>query len=697
MIPLRHRKSKVRKEVLSMRESIGTVVTLLSHKKIPVTLSGKSAYVQSDKMGNPVAVNLPSIPDDASDQTLSAMRGFLDHEVAHILFTDFGFLSQNIPAQLTHIWNICEDIYIERKMTDSLRGCGFNLSKTRNYVIDCVFNDAYLTIDSNYDQNKIFLEVMGVPVMRALCGQVEFQDWLDDDNKWQCVQATTAAINAAGIPDMINKSTCTKDVYQAAKALAKILTTDLPETEQESITNKENSESLGDDGEKEAKAKAAPSSQNDDGTDNDDDNDGINNDDTKDDADNSDNINNTNTKDDADNSDDDSEADNGNDQKNGQDTSIVSDEEAESFSFDDSIDPMSFESCLEAIINSERSHRHYTPMNTDLDWIGNIADYGEAFRNISLQTGLPPSLTEAAVTDINDVYSRSSQYFDKQVKPLLLTGAAMAKQIERLILGRERVHWQSNQKTGVVHGGSLFKLQLGDNRVFRNKQLTKAKNACVLIVNDLSGSMTSEANGISRINQALASSYTIADAMDKCKIPCMVAGFTTISEDSKNAMLERTRARGEITDKIVDTITSACKDATRYEPLAIPIIKDWSTPCTQPTVNKNFGFCSGYRPLLRNNVDGESLLALLPLITGRTEEIKIMLVLSDGEPAALGSGLNQHLVDVTRYIDTKTDITLIGVGISTNTDYFYSNSCRVDDLSELPDVVCGKIKKALLN
>lgn len=687
MIPSKSHKSKVRKEVLLMRKSISTVVTLLAHKKIPVTLSGKSAYVQSDKMGNPVAVNLPSIPDDASDQILSAMRGFLDHEVAHILFTDFIFLSENIPAQMMHIWNICEDIYIERKMTDSLRGCGFNLNKTRKYVIECVFNDAYLTIDSNDDQNKIFIEVMGVPVMRALCGQTEFLDWLDDDNKWQCVQTTIAAINAAGIPKMINKSTCTKDVYEAAKILAKLLTTDLSKADQESITNKDNSESLSDDTDNEAKMKAAPSSENDDGTKDD----GTDDDDTKDDTANSEGINNSDTQDDT------SEADNSDDQKNGQSTLEVSNEEAKSFTFDDSLEPMSFESCLEEIINSGHTDRHYSPMNTDLDWIGNIVDYGEAVRNISLQTGILPAYANAAVIDINDFYLQSSQYFNKQIKPLLLTGAAMSKQIERLILGREKSHWQGSRKTGVVHGGSLFKLQLGDNRVFRNKQLTKAKNACILIVNDLSGSMTNKTNGISRINQALASSYTIADAMDKCKIPCMVAGFTTIGEDSEAAMLARTKARGEITDKIVDTIASACKSATRYEPLAIPIIKDWSTPCTQPSVNKNFGFCAGYTPLLRNNVDGESLLALLPLISTRTEEVKIMLVLSDGVPAAMGSGMNKHLLDVTHYIDTQTDITLIGVGISTDTDYFYSNACRVDDLLELPDVVCRIIKKALLN
>jgi cobaltochelatase CobT len=58
-------------------------------KKVKVTQQGTSAFVQFDTKTNaPMRVNLPYLPDDATDELLNAVQGFLDHEVAHILFTD---------------------------------------------------------------------------------------------------------------------------------------------------------------------------------------------------------------------------------------------------------------------------------------------------------------------------------------------------------------------------------------------------------------------------------------------------------------------------------------------------------------------------------------------------------------------------------------------------------------------------------
>ncbi|HGW6715375.1 TPA: hypothetical protein ACNI1Y_005502, partial [Klebsiella pneumoniae] len=67
------------------RDSVKRVVGLLSGKNIPVAEYGDTAYVRYNKKGEPVMVNIPSIPDDASPALMNAIRGFLDHEVGHLL------------------------------------------------------------------------------------------------------------------------------------------------------------------------------------------------------------------------------------------------------------------------------------------------------------------------------------------------------------------------------------------------------------------------------------------------------------------------------------------------------------------------------------------------------------------------------------------------------------------------------------
>lgn len=75
----------VLKEVQDFRDCVKRVVAMLSGKSIPVAERGNEAFVRYNKRGEPVLVNIPSIPDDATPTLMNAVRGFLDHEVAHIL------------------------------------------------------------------------------------------------------------------------------------------------------------------------------------------------------------------------------------------------------------------------------------------------------------------------------------------------------------------------------------------------------------------------------------------------------------------------------------------------------------------------------------------------------------------------------------------------------------------------------------
>lgn len=80
--------------VLILRDAVVKITQMLSGKGIKVTQRGVSASVQCDANGRPAVVNLPYLPDNATEELCSAIQGFLDHEVAHILFSDFALFAR---------------------------------------------------------------------------------------------------------------------------------------------------------------------------------------------------------------------------------------------------------------------------------------------------------------------------------------------------------------------------------------------------------------------------------------------------------------------------------------------------------------------------------------------------------------------------------------------------------------------------
>ena len=70
-----------------LREKITKLTGLLTDKKVKVTQRGAQAFVRYTKQGIPELVNVPYIPDNATQEFTQAIEGFLDHEVAHVLFS----------------------------------------------------------------------------------------------------------------------------------------------------------------------------------------------------------------------------------------------------------------------------------------------------------------------------------------------------------------------------------------------------------------------------------------------------------------------------------------------------------------------------------------------------------------------------------------------------------------------------------
>lgn len=95
---------------------------------VKVQVSGTGAF--TDYSGKSPIINLPLVTAERGQEVL--LRGYIDHEAGHVRYTSRKIFSNARVHQnylVKTLWNICEDVYIERRMSAAFRGCGQNLRR----------------------------------------------------------------------------------------------------------------------------------------------------------------------------------------------------------------------------------------------------------------------------------------------------------------------------------------------------------------------------------------------------------------------------------------------------------------------------------------------------------------------------------------------------------------------------------------
>ncbi|EHG2928456.1 porphyrin biosynthesis protein [Salmonella enterica subsp. enterica serovar Typhimurium] len=749
----------VLKEVQDFRDCVKRVVAMLSGKQIPVAERGNDAFVRYNKRGEPVLVNIPSIPDDATPTLMNAVRGFLDHEVAHILFTDTLVaikMRKKGKAPSAGLWNALEDVFIERKMGQVFNGTRRNLLATQNLIIDKYFKTKVPEAVSicHGNQRDLFLKFFLCPVVRAWDGQAPFIEFME--KYWHLIAKPVALLKEHGVDVAVRNMSSTEDCVKVAAAIATLMkdmkenpegelpklkssvkkspkseeeteeTTESPEeSSTERVKVKDDRESTDDKKEKEERNDGREEGSEADDSGASESSKSVDRDLPTDDKDISDIDNNTTEvgeddlsapadgpHDDADisdgyGSDEDSDSTTGGTAGESEETGEKADdkfdegsekkEDTETTQEGDSgltptTDDMTLEDALKALDGMEDAVGEmtedalsatiskeltstplsdYRPYDRSYDFIGSIDDAEEHIKRTQKVFGAIPLHYPI---DRYRIVTEGSKLFERKIERYLSSGVSstLAKDLERAIASRNRVQFIPGQRRGRIHGSSLYRLSMKDERVFRRKEDHKAVNACVQQVIDLSGSMDGK-----KILLALASAYTIADALDRINVPNIITGFTTFGNP--------------------DSSDRSKRGFSRFEALMLPIIKNWNEKANAPEIRARMGCVSTTFPLL-NNVDGESIVQLASLFSGRTEDRKIMLVLSDGVPCATGEGFKEHLKATTKEIETVSDIDLMAIGILTDAPkFFYKNYALVKSVEQLGSSVVTELSRIILS
>jgi len=770
------------REIIELREVITKLVPLLSGQGLRVTQRGSQAYVRANAhTKKPEIVNIPNISDNASPEFILAIHGFIDHEVAHVLFTDFSTQTGHKPGsmednRLHGLHNIVEDTMIEKEMVKVFPGSARNLSNVRKHFLIKVSDEA---IAKAADDKEKFQYIL-VPAMRALSGHTEMQDWMDDHDHWSnpVVDEMMKKLSPKFLAD-IKTATTTAQTLVLAKELEAILyppeppqqqTPPPPPPQQDSDDSdtddsddsgesqdkpdqeagegdgdgeRDHSESEADEDEESDDQDASGGASSDDEEDSDEDTeddseDGESGDTgTSDEEDedseqgDTDEAEGTDTDEDEDDGEtedtdedsgeDDGDADAGDESDGGSDSDDGDVEEdadsgdlgdtegSDSDASGDTDDAEDADGDLVEVkavtdVDGDVEHGQDTS-DEDGDGGGVGAGSGkslfdfddDAFASVDLSSSMAALIS----TDAQDVMSRSdytvfTREFDRiePVKPpenindLWIPemeektdqmAGRMQKDIERIMASQNHVVRIPGHRSGKLHAASLYRVPMGDPRVFTQKQEHTSKNTAVSLLFDNSGSMYGE-----KFYLAAIATYALVRTLDRVNIPNEAIGFTTGDW-------------GDIPKKERSTVMDEMKTGSvgfhRTVPLIMPIYKSFDER-VNTVIKKRFAYMMNAQRGLNTNVDGESLQIAAERLMRRQEKRKVILVLSDGAPSG-ASNAGPHLRSVVEDLE-KIGIECIGIGIKDrNVSKFYKNHVILSNLDDLPTQVMSEIKALL--
>jgi cobaltochelatase CobT len=212
---------------------------------------------------------------------------------------------------------------------------------------------------------------------------------------------------------------------------------------------------------------------------------------------------------------------------------------------------------------------------------------------------------------------------------------------------------------------------------FKQEEDTEFRDTVVTILIDNSGSMRGRP-----IMVAAVCADILARTLERCAVKTEILGFTT-------------RAwKGGLTRE--DWLKAGKPPAPgRLNDLRHIVYKSADAPWRRARRNLGLMMREG---LLKENIDGEALIWAHHRLIGRTEQRRILMVISDGAPVddstlSVNSGhyLERHLRTVIGEIENNSPVELIAIGIGHDVRRYYRRAVTIVDVEQLGGVITDQL------
>ena len=266
---------------------------------------------------------------------------------------------------------------------------------------------------------------------------------------------------------------------------------------------------------------------------------------------------------------------------------------------------------------------------------------------------------------------RLRKHLDQLMGPSKATISKLAHRLQRFLMAQQNRSWEFNKEEGMLDSARLHKIITDPLTplTYKIEKDTEFQDTSVSLLVDSSGSMRGRSMTVAAICADI-----ISTTLERCNVKTEVLGFTTKQwkgGESRKLWIENGKP----------------ENPGRLNDIRHIIFKSADTPWRRG--QKNFGLMLR-EGLLKENVDGEALIWAHDRLARRTEQRKILMVISDGAPvddSTLSTNptnfLDLHLRQVIHSIETKSDINLIAIGIGHDVTRYYKNAVTIHRAEEL--------------
>jgi cobaltochelatase CobT len=255
----------------------------------------------------------------------------------------------------------------------------------------------------------------------------------------------------------------------------------------------------------------------------------------------------------------------------------------------------------------------------------------------------------------------------------------LANKLQRQLLAKQNRAWEFDLEEGLLDSSKLTRIIMDpyNSLSFMKEKDLDFKDTIVTLLIDNSGSMRGRP-----ITIAALCADILSRTLERCSVKVEVLGFTT-----KN--WKGGKSRESWTKK------NKPKNPGRLNDLRHIIYKGADTQWRQAKNNIGLMLKEG---LLKENIDGEAISWAYNRIKKRKEERKILMVISDGAPVddstlSVNSGdfLEKHLKKMVKFIENKSDVEILAIGIGHDVSRYYNKAIKITDVHELGDVMISQL------
>ena len=300
-------------------------------------------------------------------------------------------------------------------------------------------------------------------------------------------------------------------------------------------------------------------------------------------------------------------------------------------------------------------------------------------KKYSIYTSQFDEIAKAEKLETDEEITKLRKNLDQQLVSFQDLVTKLANKLQRQLLAKQNRFWEFDLEEGLLDSSKLPRIIMDpyNSLSFKKEKKLDFKDTIVTLLIDNSGSMRGRP-----ITIAALCADILSRTLERCLVKVEILGFTT-----KNWKGGKSREEWNKNNKP--------KNPGRLNDLRHIIYKSADTHWRLSKKNIGLMLKEG---LLKENIDGEAITWAYNRLKTRKEERKILMVISDGAPvddstlsANSGDFLEKHLKKMVKFIEDKSDIEILAIGIGHDVSRYYNKAIKIADVQELGDVMISQL------